>query len=391
MAAPTAPSGSLRVAPLSIRSSSGPGATAAQRPQADLVNSAGLAARLGSDGRTHYCGGDVGIGGYWQACGGLCNGVCGPTDGCNCEDCHALDVAAGWAGSDLTHSVAFTAPEQPSSSALTLVQAPERIEDGSGGAIVSDAPVLAVAAAVQAVGTPRSANAAESSFADLPVPPEVDLTLQQCVSAAAAETSAPAAEPSLLSPALDAAEPIHVLLDVTTPALAAVAAPIAVSAADGGDSIHQDGVVVVATAPLPIALSLSETEPQSPLFATGISSAPVSPRAAALVDVPGAEGSPRPSSPPLLADAPAPGPPSSVEQAFEEVAEQLASRALVASQRAEEALANTVPPPSVTPSHVPPAPISIVPVTRGNPPASQVAPSAAAAPSNVRDFARNAP
>ena len=50
-----------------------------------MVNSLGRQARLGSTGK-YYCGG--------EGCSDCCNGGCGPTNGCNCEACMALDIKA---------------------------------------------------------------------------------------------------------------------------------------------------------------------------------------------------------------------------------------------------------------------------------------------------------
>jgi hypothetical protein len=41
----------------------------------------------------HYCGRTVGQAGYQDSCGG-CNGVCGPTNGCQCKSCYLLDAAS---------------------------------------------------------------------------------------------------------------------------------------------------------------------------------------------------------------------------------------------------------------------------------------------------------
>jgi hypothetical protein len=40
----------------------------------------------------HYCGRTVGQAGYQEPCGG-CDGVCGPTNGCQCKSCFLLDCA----------------------------------------------------------------------------------------------------------------------------------------------------------------------------------------------------------------------------------------------------------------------------------------------------------
>ena len=37
-----------------------------------------------------YCGKRVGQAGYYSPCG-YCDGICGPTNGCQCVDCHGLD------------------------------------------------------------------------------------------------------------------------------------------------------------------------------------------------------------------------------------------------------------------------------------------------------------
>jgi hypothetical protein len=63
---------------------------AGARCEPALVNAEGRAVVRG-EGGLHYCGARAG---YYNACK-TCDGRCGPTNGCACAACHALDVAAG--------------------------------------------------------------------------------------------------------------------------------------------------------------------------------------------------------------------------------------------------------------------------------------------------------
>ena len=68
-----------------------------------MTNADGRRAVLSPTHRHYYCSARVPDIRYWSNCRSSCDGQCGPSNGCNCRACHALDIATGLGGYNSEH------------------------------------------------------------------------------------------------------------------------------------------------------------------------------------------------------------------------------------------------------------------------------------------------